>query len=95
MNHEDIATTLRAHAADLFLRGNLNSQAEACAVAADFLERGSVALERIYDIAGLHSDDDADPDNTSPLDAHAWANGIVRQIARAALAQAPSASPGA
>ena len=45
-----------------------------------------VALEDIYELAGWHCDDDADPNDASPRDAHAHTNGLIRQKCMSALA---------
>lgn len=45
------------------------------------------AAEYAYEMLEWHTDDDADENNTSPDDAHAHINGLVRQRLRAALAQ--------
>lgn len=37
------------------------------------------AIEFAYEVLGEHSDDDADPHDTSPEDAAAWRAGVVRR----------------
>ena len=50
------------------------------------------ALEDIYELAGWHcdDDDDADPNDASPRDAHAHTNGLIRKLCMSALAQKPA-----
>jgi len=45
------------------------------------------ALEYAYEMLEWHTDDDADPNDTSPEDAIAHTNGLVRQRIRAAIAR--------
>ena len=52
-----------------------------------------VALEDIYELAGWHCDDDADPNNASPRDAHAHVNGLIRKKCLSALATKPEDRP--
>jgi len=51
------------------------------------------ALEDIYELAGWHCDDDADPNDASPRDAHAHTNGLIRQKCVSALAIKPEDKP--
>ena len=56
-------------------------------------DRMRVALEDIYELAGWHCDDDADPNDASPRDAHAHTNGLIRQKCVSALAIKPEDKP--
>ena len=48
-----------------------------------------VALEDIYELAGWHCDDDADPNDVSPRDANAHTNGLIRKLCMSALEPKP------
>lgn len=50
-------------------------------------------LREIYQIAGWHSDDNADPADKSPPDAVAHANGLIRWILREAILREFGCSP--
>ena len=43
------------------------------------------ALEAVADLAGWHTDDEADQDDTSPDDMVAHTNGLIRQLCKAVL----------
>jgi hypothetical protein len=47
--------------------------------------RYRAALSEVYDMASWHTDDDADPEDTSPDDALAHTNGVIRRRIREAL----------
>ena len=63
---------------------------ECCAQVMDDFHSGSIgkdiatitrAFHEIFDLAGWHTDDEADPANPSPEDQAAHVNGLIRQIA--------------
>jgi len=47
------------------------------------------ALKDIYELAGWHCDDDADPNDVSPRDANAHTNGLIRKKCLSALEPKP------
>ena len=48
------------------------------------------ALKDIYELAGWHCDDDADPNDDSPNDANAHTNGLIRKKCLSALTTKPA-----
>lgn len=47
-------------------------------------------MQRVHDVLGWHTDDDADPADTSPDDSHAHTNGLIRQSLSSAIAYVKS-----